>query len=283
MSTQRWLTIGGTDLTFVVFALRLGIALFLPRMSVGERTLWLWFAAGFMLAIFFTEKPRTHVYTFFLPWLLLCGWSATQLWTALCRRTGTGTRTAVVVRQRCRRTVDPVGRQLRLLVLRPQPDRSSAHMGRVASGRLLDFLSTSRTTRRSSASPWPTAGRSSAQLYEQGVISGDYETNEKEAWVPAWYTRGQFRCGRSADWYFEIDNLEPWDSGDQAQMEHFLRHGFSKWGIVEINETDRLVIYQRTGEQSDMPTQEPRLTTCPAISWTTSSPASTGRRPPTSR
>jgi hypothetical protein len=26
-----------------------------------------------MLALFFTEKPRTHVYTFFMPWLLIAG------------------------------------------------------------------------------------------------------------------------------------------------------------------------------------------------------------------
>ena len=26
-----------------------------------------------VLALFLTEKPRTHVYTFFIPWLLLAG------------------------------------------------------------------------------------------------------------------------------------------------------------------------------------------------------------------
>ena len=88
-------------------------------------------------------------------------------------------------------------------------------------------------------------------------MPGDYETNEKEAWVPSWYTRGQVRCGRTADWYFEIDNLEPWNNSDQLAMEHYLREGFSKWGIVEINETDQMVIYQRTGESSEFPSQAP--------------------------
>ena len=249
-----WLTVGGTDLAVAPFALVLGAVIFLPRMSTAERTLWLWFGAGMLLAIFFTEKPRTHVYTFFLPWLILCGWTGARLWLRLRNRVGmraavlAGSATAVVLvllfgtyaywyfihnRTEVLRTWEewhPSG----YLDFYDEPDNKAIFGFPLANG-------------------WKAVGR----LYEEGVISGDYETNEKEAWVPAWYTRGQFRCGRSADWYFEIDNLEPWDSGDQAQMEHFLRHGFSKWGIVEISDTDRMVIYQRTGAQSDMPTEEP--------------------------
>ena len=249
-----WLIIGGTDLTFLAFALPIGVAIFLPRMSIAERTLWLWFGVGMLLAIFFTEKPRTHVYTFFLPWLLLCGWAIAQLWRAVHQVTNP--RAAAVVGSvvgaifilvagnyaywyfiqnetevlRTWETWHPAG----YLNFYDEPDNKAIFGFPLANG-------------------WKVVG----DLYEEGIISGDYETNEKEAWVPAWYTRGQFRCGRSADWYFEIDNLEPWDSGDQAQMEHFLRHGFAKWGVVEINATDRMVIYQRTGAQSDMPTQEP--------------------------
>ena len=95
------------------------------------------------------------------------------------------------------------------------------------------------------------------QLYEEGLIEGDYETNEKEAWVPAWYTRGADRCGRTADWYFEIDNLEPWNTGDQRMMEHFLRGGFTKWGVVEVNDVEQLVIYKRTGEEIYLPNEAP--------------------------
>jgi hypothetical protein len=249
-----WLTVGGTDLAVVPFALILGAVIFLPRMSTGERALWLWFGAGMLLAIFFTEKPRTHVYTFFLPWLTLCGWTAARLWTAMSERVGArpallaGSVAAVVLvllfgnyaywyfihnQTEVLRTWDdwhPTG----YVNFYDEPDNKAIFGFPLANG-------------------WKVVG----QLYDRGIISGDYETNEKEAWVPAWYTRGQFRCGRSADWYFQIENLEPWDSGDQAQMEHFLRHGFSKWGIVQINDADRMVIYQRTGAQSDMPTEEP--------------------------
>ena len=46
---------------------------------------------------------------------------------------------------------------------------------------------TSRTTRRASASRSTTAGKWSGELYREGTLSGYFDTNEKEAWVPAWY------------------------------------------------------------------------------------------------
>ena len=73
------------------------------------------------------------------------------------------------------------------------------------------------------------------ELYRTGVLAGSFESNEKEAWVPAWYTRGTDRCRREADWFFEIRNLEPWGNEDSLAMEHYLRQGFEKWGTVQVN------------------------------------------------
>ena len=36
------------------------------------------------------------------------------------------------------------------------------------------------------------------ELYRQGDLTGYFDTNEKEAWVPAWYSRGVERCPRCA-------------------------------------------------------------------------------------
>ncbi len=52
--------------------------------------LWLWFGAVMVLAIFFTEKPRTHVYTFFMPWLLIAGQVLAAGWFWLRRQIGFG-------------------------------------------------------------------------------------------------------------------------------------------------------------------------------------------------
>ena len=40
-------------------------------------------------------------------------------------------------------------------------------------------------------------------------------------------------------------------------MEHYLRQGFEKWGRVQINDRDKLIIYQRTGNHQEYPTQAP--------------------------
>ncbi len=250
----EWLRFGETDLMVVPFAFFIGLAIFTPKVKPAERMLWLWFGAVMLLAFFFTEKPRTHVYTFFTPWLLLVSWALVRVWDGLRSRYGNQAATiggvavaALLIAlfgnyaywyfvsntPEVLRTWDqwhPAG----YWVAYDEPDDKALFGFPLSNG-------------------WKVVGT----LYEEGVIAGDYETNEKEAWVPSWYTRGQVRCGRTADWYFEIDNLEPWNNSDQLAMEHYLREGFSKWGIVEINETDQMVIYQRTGESSEFPSQAP--------------------------
>jgi hypothetical protein len=40
-------------------------------------------------------------------------------------------------------------------------------------------------------------------------------------------------------------------------MEHYLRQGFEKWGKVTVDGQDKLIIYQRTGNHLEFPTQTP--------------------------
>ncbi len=251
---DQWLLIGNRDWIVVPFALAFLLAWVLPKLKIEERTLWLWFGAPMLLAFFFTAKPRSHVYIFFIPWMLLAGSSVAAGWRRLRSRIGQAGALAVssvaialvtlvfggyaywyfVYNQvEILRTWD-VNRPAGYWVSYAAPDDKALFGFPLANG-------------------WKVVGA----LYAQGVIHGDFETNEKEAWVPAWYTRGERRCGRSADWYFEIDNLEPWGNGDQLAMEHFLRGGFEKWGKVAINGADRMVIYKRTGKRIQYPDKEP--------------------------
>ena len=84
----EWLRFGDTDLMVLPFAFFIGLAVFTPKVKPAERMLWLWFGAVMLLAFFFTEKPRTHVYTFFTPWLLLVSWALVRLWDGLRSRYG---------------------------------------------------------------------------------------------------------------------------------------------------------------------------------------------------
>ncbi len=250
----NWMTVGQTDLIVLPFALLLGLAVFMPKMSVAERTLWLWFGLTMLLAIFFTEKPRTHVYTFFLPWLLLAAWGVSVSWDGLRGKMGRGAAVLVGASAALLLTL-LFGSYAYWYFIHNTPEIlrtwESSHPG----GYWVPY--DEPDNRALFGFPLSNGWKVVGQLYAEGVIEGDYETNEKEAWVPAWYTRGAYRCGRTADWYFEIDNLEPWNTGDQRMMEHFLRGGFTKWGVVEVNDAEQLVIYQRTGEELHLPNEAP--------------------------
>jgi hypothetical protein len=248
-----WLRVGEIDLIVVPFALALVGVWFLPRISSEERALWLWFGLPLLLAFFLMSKPRSHVYIFFTPWALLAGMVVALGWQALASRrsersalvTGSVTVAAAILLfgpydywyfvyngVEVLRTW-PQHRPAGYWVPYAEPDDKALFGFPLANG-------------------WKVVG----VLYQQGVIQGDFETNEKEAWVPAWYTGGQERCGRTAEWYFEVDNLEPFNDGDRLAMEHFLRSGFEKWAKVEINGADRMIIYKQTGARLDFPTQQ---------------------------
>jgi hypothetical protein len=251
---STWLRIGTVDLIVIPFTLALFAVWLAPRLSVEGRALWLWLGAFVLVAFFLMSKPRSHVYIFFTPWALLAGEVIAQGWRWINERLsqragmalgGAATVTALAVfgvydywlfthnQVEVLRTWHE-NRPAGYWVPYEEPDDKALFGFPLANG-------------------WKVVGA----LYAQGVIQGDYETNEKEAWVPSWYTRGQLRCGRAADWYFQIDNLEPFDDRDREAMEHFLRSGFEKWGKVTVNGADRLIIYNRTGARLDFPTQQP--------------------------
>ncbi|MBW7883503.1 MAG: glycosyltransferase family 39 protein, partial [Caldilineaceae bacterium] len=249
----EWLMVGEKDWIVVPVTVLFGAVLFMPRLSMERRAIWIWFTVVMIVAIFLTEKPRTHVYTFFMPWALLAGDELAQLWQWLPRRIGlrmaavAGVALAAVVSlyfgyYAYRFFVSQDEVMLNYDQLEPpgywtvydEPDDKARFGFPLNNG-------------------WKVIG----ELYRTGVLAGNFETNEKEAWVPAWYTRGVDRCRRDANWFFEIRNLEPWSFEDFMAMEHYLRQGFEKWGRVQVNGRDKMIIYQRTGEHLEYPTQTP--------------------------
>ena len=47
---------------------------------MGSDVFFILIGAVMVLALFLTEKPRTHVYTFFIPWALIGGSELARLW-----------------------------------------------------------------------------------------------------------------------------------------------------------------------------------------------------------
>jgi hypothetical protein len=249
-----WLRIGTLDLILIPFTLAFLLVWFLPRLRVEERTLWLWFGAPVLLAFFLMSKPRSHVYIFFTPWALLAGGVVGLAWQAVRRRMGES-RSLVTGGAAAACAVAIFGPYSYWYFVHTQVEVLRTWPAHQPAGYWVPYEEPDDKAIFGFplANGWKVVGA----LYDEGVIQGDFETNEKEAWVPAWYTRGQERCGRTADWYFEIDNLEPFDEGDRLRMEHFLRSGFEKWGKVEINGAERMILYRRTGARLEFPTQQP--------------------------
>ena len=244
-----WSVVGGYDLTFLPFFVAFGIVLFLPKISPEERLLWLWFGALFLLTLFFTLKPRTHVYLFFVPWTLLAGWAVAHLSRWIDQRWDYPTANVVIGgaalllcllfgnyayryfvqnQPEVLRTWDE-NRPAGYWTLYEQPDKRA----------LFGFPSNNG---------WKTIGA----LYNQDILSGSYYTNELEVWGPSWYTRGAKRCRIEADWYFQtVGNLEPFYDFQRVAMEDYLSKGFKPWGVVEVNGLRKMTIHKRTDEVID--------------------------------
>jgi 4-amino-4-deoxy-L-arabinose transferase-like glycosyltransferase len=248
-----WLTVGGRDWIILPIALLFGGLVLTPRQSVAERVLWTWFAAVMVLALFLTEKPRTHVYTFFIPWLLICGQVAALGYSSLRARLGV------------RPALAAGGAAAALLILLfgnyayryfvSTDEVMLNYFERRPPGYLVTYDEPDNKARF--GFPLNNGWKVIGELYRQGELNGYFDTNEKEAWVPAWYSRGVERCPRDAEWFFEIRNLEPWSTDDELAMEHYLRQGFEKWGKVQVEGRDKMIIYQRTGNHQEFPTQLP--------------------------
>ena len=196
-----------------------------------------------MIAIFFTAFPRTHVHLFFAPLALLVGDVIALAWLALTHRFTQRTRAvATAVAATCGVLllgIFPYWLYVsnRAEVLRTWPQDAPVGVWMPAGVNSVDGRFGFPFT-----NGWKVVGA----LYDQGVLSGDYETNQRYMWIPTWYARGGNRCWSSAQWYFAVDNLEPWMESKVAVADRVTTQGFDLWGVVKVNDAERMQIYRNT-------------------------------------
>lgn len=249
----QWALVGETDWIIVPFTLLLALVIFTPRQRSEERAIWLWFAAIFILSIFLTEKPRTHIYNFFIPWFLICGELFALAWLWL--REKTSQRTAAIAGVAAAAAVTLIAANYAWQLFIDQNERLLHYDDMRPAGYWTVYDEPDDKARF--GFPLNNAWKVVGELYRTGEISGPYDSTEKEAWVPAWYTDGYDRCQPDAEWFFEIRNLEPWSRSDQRDMESYLREGFVKWSRVQVDGEDKMIVYKRTGEKRDNPAADP--------------------------
>jgi len=248
-ANPTWLTVGETDLTFGFFlALFVGSWLALaskPAVDRAvERTLWLWLGSLVLLSLFFVAKPRTHVYVFFLPWVLIVGMISAEGWFALRRHGGrtlagvTGGLVALTAiflfgsyaawyfvynGVEIYRTWDQ-NRPAGFWTIYEQPDDRSLFGFPLHNG-------------------WKTVG----VLYADGLLAGPYESNDVDDWVADWYTRGADRCLRDHKYFILVDSLERKSQAAKAERLAALQQTAHLWGTVIVNQQPRLQIFQQGG------------------------------------
>lgn len=237
---DRFLRLGSTDLLVLPWGIVLIVACLLPRLSFSLRAVLLWWVLPLLLTLFFVEKPRTHVYVFFPPYALLAGWAVQEArqqirflissqWAQIASLTAAMIVTAVL------------GFHAYLAFVRTSPEFLPDYEQNLpAMYPRADFAS---LTEGLFGFPLNNGWKVIGMLYEQGIIAGDYDTNKEQSWLPAWYTRGQPRCRRTAQWYFEMQPSSLPTREEQRLKEEYLQRGFQLWGIVEINGVPKLRIY----------------------------------------
>ena len=239
-ATGGTLVVAGRDATVAPVAVLLLLACAAPRLEAGRRVVWVWFAMAFLVAIFFTARPRTHVHVFFAPLALIAGDVLAMAWLAATRRLGaTGKAWAAAGATALVALV--LGGYVYLLYVQDDPEVLQtwpAHAPAAywsppgvegVDGRFgFPF-----------ANGWKVVGA----LYADGTLAGDYETNQRYMWVPDWYTRGQFRCGSTAEWFFAVNSLEPWMEGQEQIADLLAAQGYRPWGIVTVGGDERMTIY----------------------------------------
>jgi hypothetical protein len=247
----QWATVGGRDWWVLLAALALLPAWVLPRTRPEERLLWIWYGAPLIILLGFTDKPRTHVYTFFTPWVLLVGMVVQHIAAAWAARSQqprrlawAGAAIAAMVALIFGGYVYQVFAVTRVEVLRTWNENWPWGYWRPYAALDNDALFGFPL-----ANGWKAVG----QLYADGTLSGDYATNEVEYWSPIWYTYGRMRCDERADYFFQINTFQSDPLAyEQALETQLADRGFQPWAKVTIDGEARMQI-RRRGEAASTP------------------------------
>lgn len=244
--TPSWIVIGGVDFTWFFFTLALGLAWLLPAVAWEERTVWLWFGAPLILALFFTAIPNTHVYSFFIPWALLAGMVLNRAWQLLSKCLSQSTARALAL---------PIASTLLLLfglyeywlfvynqveVLRTWPEHRPpgywVTYDEPVEIAIFGF-------------PLNNGWKAVAGLYADGMLQGNYDTNTRDV-IAEWYTRGEHYCARDEPRYYILTNpVEPTLADETAQLRSAVESEHKRFGTVYVQGRAALDIYERTAAE----------------------------------
>ncbi len=174
----------------------------LPKMSVGERMIWLWWSPLVVASLFFISSPDSHVYIFYVPWVLIAGCVCQQVW-AWARQRPRGVSMALAG-----------AGVIALALFAMYPWQVFADAPEM---RFRDW-ETERpaaywypferiTTRANMGFPLRVGWKSVGSLMASGELPGGFETNAKPE-VVDWYTRGYGGCPAPQNSFIAAPSIE---------------------------------------------------------------------------
>ncbi|MFO7633971.1 MAG: glycosyltransferase family 39 protein, partial [Caldilinea sp.] len=244
-----WLVIGGVDHTWLFFALFVLVPLIAPQVSPAERLVWWWFGSLAIFSIFVVQRPNSHVYTFFVPWVLLAGmvleraagWVAQRYSPSIARGAGLVTGGALLLL---------FGFYVHRLFVYSEVEVLRLWQEARPIGYWMPFDSPPEVAIFGfpHKSGWKTIGAH----YADGELDGNFLTNEK-AEVVDWYTRGAGACPRGNRYYIVASRTEPQADAAAQELVGNVANEFGLRQIVEVSSQPKLHLFDQPGEYAVEP------------------------------
>jgi hypothetical protein len=240
MVRPGWIVIGGTDHTWLFFALATLLPLLPRRALPEERLVWLWFGVAMVVSLFLIAKPNTHVYGFFMPWALVAGLGGERIWQLARSALGL-----------------PVARWVALPV-------SVLLFALFANWTYWIFTYTDVELFRTWATnkpagywtpyeiptrgdlfglPYKSGWKVVGSLYADGTLTTPFDTNESDR-VADWYSRGPYFCPTGAEYFMLPAVQQPREiASEAAKAAELTASGFWQWGTITVGGDPRMRIF----------------------------------------
>jgi 4-amino-4-deoxy-L-arabinose transferase-like glycosyltransferase len=195
----------GLNLAILPFLVVLTVLVASPDVSDTLKATLLWFGVPFLVALFLTERPKTHVYTMFPGWVILAGVAFSQLigdlkWrlnvTSRAVRVLTGGAVLVSVA-----LLIIFGYYVYIVFVRHAPDFRRGGYPDTRPPFYVAFYGDWEPGGGGFAFPHRGGWKAVGALYAQGVLQGSFRSNE-ETITTSWYTRQAPWCSDSPRYYF---------------------------------------------------------------------------------
>ncbi len=255
-------TWGGFNLAFAPFLLAAVVAFVTLRREASLNLALVWLAVPFLVYDFFgIKKPGTHFWTLFVGLILLASFGLVRLWRRAPRRWAVPSAVAAVA------LLGPLfGYYVGIVFLRAEPDYRA---GFPATKPALYWTTHAELPPQDYFGfPHKAGWAAIGALYAQGVLQGEYDSNEGGE-ITTWYVPDgpRYACKPMPKYYFRAERVmdETASSTTAAALKDF-----DEVALLTIDGRPGIRIYQRrgTGPAPQFTTQSESAPIIAAEDWT---------------